>query len=240
MTAFLESLSLGLKESQISFTKEQLNQCQKYHDLLMQWNEKINLTSIQIPDEIAIKHFIDSLLCVKYLTSNNDDQLIDVGTGAGFPGLPIKIFLPRIRLVLLDSLAKRCRFLRELNSSLGLNEVSIIQGRAEDKGKDPMFREQFNLVTARAVTNLAVLAEYCLPFLKVGGYFFALKGPEVQDEVERGVNAINTMGGLIKDIKYYQLPFSGDPRSLVLIEKVRSTPEKYPRKAGIPGKQPIY
>jgi len=239
LTEFVESLSGSLTEIGIDFTKEQLDQSQKYHDLLLEWNSKMNLTSIKEPREIAIKHFTDSVISLKYINIKRDERLIDVGTGAGFPGLPIKIFFPEIRLVLLDSLAKRCAFLEKIKDSLGLKNVLVIQGRAEDKGKDPEFREKFTLVTARAVTNLSVLAEYCLPFLKVNGCFFALKGPEVLEEVEKGKNAIITMGGSVKEVKHYKLPFLGDSRSLVLVEKKKPTPEKYPRKAGIPGKNPI-
>ncbi|MEL7567596.1 MAG: 16S rRNA (guanine(527)-N(7))-methyltransferase RsmG, partial [Dehalobacterium sp.] len=168
MTEFVESLSGGLEEIGFDFTEEQLDKCQKYHDLLMEWNSKINLTAIKDQKEIAIKHFIDSIMCLKYVNINSNENLIDVGSGAGFPGLPIKIFFPAIRLVLLDSLAKRCIFLEKIIDKLELKDVSVVQGRAEDKGKDPEFREKFALATARAVTNLPVLAEYCLPFLKIG------------------------------------------------------------------------
>lgn len=239
MTDFMEALSGGLTESEIPFTEQHLIRCQKYHDLLLEWNQKMNLTSIEDSREIAIKHFIDSLWCVKYLNIPAAASLIDVGTGAGFPGLPVKIFFPHIKLVLLDSLEKRCKFLAEAVKMLELENITIIHGRAEEKGKEKAFREQFSLVTARAVTSLPVLAEYCLPLLHVGGYFFALKGPDIQEEVKKGEKAIQTMGGEFRETHYYRLPLSGDPRSLVVVEKIKPTPEKYPRKPGVPAKQPL-
>ncbi|MGI6685420.1 MAG: 16S rRNA (guanine(527)-N(7))-methyltransferase RsmG [Bacillota bacterium] len=239
MTDFLDYLSQGLREIELNISQEQLTQCLKYHDLLLEWNQKINLTSIEDDQEIAIKHFIDSLICLKHITMSNEDKIIDVGTGAGFPGLPIKILMPGIKLGLLDSLEKRCRFLENIVSALELNQVDVIHGRAEDLGKDPAYREQFSFVTARAVTALPVLAEYCLPFVKIGGYFLALKGPEIDEEVNKGEKAVQTMGGRIQEIKFYQLPLLGDARSLIIIKKVISTPDKYPRKTGVPTKKPI-
>lgn len=239
MTDFIEYLSQGLTESHINFTEEQVIRCQKYHDLLLEWNKKINLTAIEDAKEVAVKHFIDSLLCLKYIEINNNANLIDIGTGAGFPGLPLKIFLPDLKLSLLDSLAKRCHFLSEVVAALQLQFVAVIHGRAEDQGKENELREKFSLVTARAVTALPVLAEYCLPYLKIGGCFFALKGPEIQEEVKKGEKAIKIMGGTVREIKHYQLPIINDQRSLVIIEKTCATPEKYPRRAGLPEKKPI-
>lgn len=171
MTEFQNFLAQGLKESGIDYSDDILVKCQKFYDLLLLWNQKINLTSLKDPKDIAVKHFVDSLICLKQVSFHQDDNLMDVGTGAGFPGVPIKIFLPGMKLTLLDSLEKRCRFLSNLVKTLELKQVDIIHGRAEDKGRETSYREQFSLVTARAVTALPILAEYCLPFLKVGGCF---------------------------------------------------------------------
>ncbi|HHT62701.1 MAG: 16S rRNA (guanine(527)-N(7))-methyltransferase RsmG [Bacillota bacterium] len=239
MTEFQNFLAQGLKESGIDYSDDILVKCQKFYDLLLLWNQKINLTSLKDPKDIAVKHFVDSLICLKQVSFHQDDNLMDVGTGAGFPGVPIKIFLSGMKLTLLDSLEKRCRFLSNLVKTLELKQVDIIHGRAEDKGRETSYREQFSLVTARAVTALPILAEYCLPFLKVGGCFFALKGGEVHEEVEKGRKAIEIMGGEVAEIKYYRLPLLNDARSLVIVKKTCPTPGKYPRKAGIPSKKPI-
>jgi len=236
---FREVLIKCLEEIDLPLEEHQLSQCETYHDLLLTWNQKINLTAIEDAQEIAVKHFVDSLICAKYLDHPAQDTCIDVGTGAGFPGIPIKILLPEMRLTLLDSLAKRCQFLHTVVSSLALKETSVVHGRAEEKGKEPAFREQFFLATARAVSSLPVLAEYCLPFLRVGGIFFALKGPEVEEEVKKGAKAVAALGGKLREIKHYRLPSSGDRRSLVIMEKVSPTPAKYPRKPGMPEKKPL-
>lgn len=239
MTDFLRVLAQGLREIGLDYREENLIKSQDYHDLLLYWNQKINLTAIEDSSEMAIKHFIDSLIPLMHVKINKDDRLIDVGTGAGFPGVPLKIFVPGLRLSLLDSLAKRCRFLSELVSCLKLEHVEVMHGRAEDKAREKNYRENFDLVTARAVTSLPVLAEYCLPFIKVGGCFFALKGGDLKDELEMGAKAVKTLGGEVTEVKTYQLPLIGDARSLVIIGKIAPTPEKYPRKAGIPAKKPL-
>ncbi len=238
-SVFLEVLTRCLDELDIKLGDRQLSQCEKYYLLLIDWNQRMNLTSLKDPQEIAIKHFIDSLICMKYVNIHDKSRLIDIGTGAGFPGIPIKIFFPEMKVVLLDSLAKRCQFLKAVVETLNLNHVTVIHGRAEEMAKNSDLREKFSLATARAVTNLSVLAEYCLPFVEKEGWFFALKGPGVEDELNQAENAIVTLGGRLQAVKYYQLPLSEDQRSIILVQKKQMTPDKYPRKPGIPEKKPI-
>ncbi|MEN3005474.1 16S rRNA (guanine(527)-N(7))-methyltransferase RsmG [Dehalobacterium formicoaceticum] len=239
MNEFYDFLSRGLESMEIDFTSAQLDQCHKYYQILLDWNRKMNLTAIVEEKEVALKHFLDSLMVFKFIPMKGQDHLIDIGTGAGFPGLPLKIFSPKMEVVLLDSLAKRCSFLTEVVRELGLKKVQVIHGRAEDYGRQEKYREKFTLVTARAVTSLPVLLEYCLPFSKIGGIFFALKGPDINEEIEKSMVGIDLLGGMIKDIKHYQLPISGDDRSLIVIEKIKETSNKYPRKAGTPEKHPL-
>lgn len=236
---FITSLNRGLEEIKINLTHEQVNQFDKYGDLLIEWNQKINLTAITEPDEVAIKHFVDSLMCLQYLNFEENYSIIDIGTGAGFPGLPIKISQEKLSLTLLDSLQKRCNFLQNVVDELKLKDVQVIHGRAEEKGQDKKLREKFNIAFARAVTNLPVLVEYCLPFVKVGGFFVSLKGPDVNQEIADAKNALKILGGKIVDIKQFKLPIIEDPRSLIIIEKTSPTPKNYPRKAGLPAKKPL-
>lgn len=239
MSDFTGYLSQGLKLLEIDYTQEQLAQCARYYHLLIDWNRKMNLTAITEEKEVAVKHFLDSLMVLKFISLKPKERLIDIGTGAGFPGLPLKIFRPDLDVVLLDSLAKRCHFLTAVQSELGLDRVEIIHGRAEEFGRKMGYREEFSLVFARAVTSLPVLLEYCLPFLKIGGVFFALKGPDINSEIENSSSGLDILGGKLIEKHFYQLPLLGDDRSLVMIQKIKNTPEKYPRKAGIPEKRPL-
>lgn len=221
----------------IKFTEEQLNQFYEYMNLLLEWNEKINLTAITAPNEVILKHFIDSLTINKYIKENS--TLADVGTGAGFPGIPLKILRPDLKITLVDSLNKRINFLNEVINKLNLVNIETVHSRIEDFGKDKKYRESFDFVTARAVANLAVLSEYLLPIAKVGGQCVCMKGSSVEEELSNGKNAIKVLGGKIKIIDEFVLPDSDMSRNVIIIDKIKNTPNKYPRKAGIPVKEPL-
>ena len=221
----------------IKFTEEQLNQFYKYMNLLLEWNEKINLTAITDPNEVILKHFIDSLTINKYIKENS--TLADVGTGAGFPGIPLKILRPDLKITLVDSLNKRINFLNEVINKLNLVNIETVHSRIEDFGKDKKYRESFDFVTARAVANLAVLSEYLLPIAQVGGQCVCMKGSSVEEELSNGKNAIKVLGGKIKNIDEFVLPDSDMSRNVIIIDKIKNTPNKYPRKAGIPVKEPL-
>lgn len=221
----------------IKFTEEQLNQFYEYMNLLLEWNEKINLTAITDPNEVILKHFIDSLTINKYIKENS--TFADVGTGAGFPGIPLKILRPDLKITLVDSLNKRINFLNEVINKLNLVNIETLHSRIEDFGKDKKYRESFDFVTARAVANLAVLSEYLLPIAKVGGQCVCMKGSSVEEELSNGKNAIKVLGGKIKNIDEFVLPDSDMSRNVIIIDKIKNTPNKYPRKAGIPVKEPL-
>lgn len=227
----------GAKEFGINLSDEDINSFEHYARLLVEWNQKMNLTAIIDEEGIITKHFVDSLSIVPFL-DEKDKTLIDVGTGAGFPGIPIKI-VRNIKITLLDSLEKRTKFLKEVCSSINLKNISQVHGRAEDFGVDKKYREQFDVATARAVANLPVLLEYCLPFVKVGGKFIAMKGPDAVEELKESKNAIELLGGQLEDVKSFNLPNSDMERTLVIIRKFRQTPAKYPRKSGKPTKEPL-
>ncbi len=223
-------VALGEKEVTLYF---------KYLELLLEWNEEINLTTINNPEEIVVKHFLDSLSLFPYLPKKTDIRFLDVGTGAGFPGVPIKIANPKINVVLLDSLNKRVVFLKSLISELKLNGITIIHGRAEDIGHQAGFRESFDVVASRAVARLSVLAELCIPFVRVGGIFVAYKSRKAAEEIAEAKVALETMGGKLSSMVEIKLPGIEDRRNLVIIEKEKPTLGKYPRKAGIPEKRPL-
>ena len=229
----------GFKELNIDFTSEQANKFEIYKNLIQEWNENINLTAITEDNEMAIKHFIDSASCFKSGKLSGELSMIDVGTGAGFPGIPLKIINENIKLTLLDSLNKRINFLQIVAENLELENIEFCHGRAEDFGQDEDYREQFDICVSRAVANLAVLTEYCLPFIKVGGYFIAQKGPKKDEELEVAKKAIEVLGGEIESVLEVKIPFSDITHSIVLIKKVSETPKQYPRKAGKPTKKPI-
>ena len=207
-----------------------------YKDMLKEWNEKINLTAITEDKEIILKHFIDCLTIEKYIPK--DVTVIDVGTGAGFPGIPLKIVREDISLTLLDSLNKRLLFLDSVKQFLKLEKTKIVHGRAEDSGRNFAFREKYDVATARAVANLNVLAEYCLPFVKIGGLFICMKGNNIE-EVENAKKAIEKLGGKIEKIEKIYLPDSDIERNIIIIRKFKDTPKEFPRKAGVPSKKPI-
>ncbi|MCQ2380834.1 MAG: 16S rRNA (guanine(527)-N(7))-methyltransferase RsmG [Acidaminococcaceae bacterium] len=233
---FQDIFSTNLKQANITLSDTQINQFIKYYELLTETNKVMNLTALTEPNDVAVKHFIDSLLA--YDPAMHNATVADVGTGAGFPGVPLKIFDPDIKLFLIDSLAKRLKFLDTLVVELGLQNVTTVHARAEDAGKDKNLREQFDFVTARAVARLNVLVEFCLPLVKVGGKFVAMKG-DAQDEIAEAENAIKLLGGKIAEIKNIKLPNLEDKRTLVIIEKIKTTPNKYPRKAGTATKEPL-
>lgn len=232
---------LGDGISQLGFEHSDLTieRFDHYRELLVTWNKVMNLTSIVEKDEVEIKHFLDSIACITDELPNENIKVIDVGTGAGFPGLPIKILYDNIHLTLLDSLNKRINFLEEVVDKLNLDHVECIHGRAEDFGKDEDYREKYDVTVSRAVADLAVLAEYCLPFVKVGGYFISQKSKKVKDEIISAEKALETLGGKVEKIVQVNVPYLEAERYLVVIKKVKETPDKYPRRSGMPLKKPL-
>lgn len=227
----------GSKKLNIPLNEKQLSQFLDYADILREWNEKINLTAITDDEGIATKHFLDSLTAFK--TGVVKGKVIDVGTGAGFPGLVLKIANPEIELTLLDSLNKRIVFLNDVCERLGIGDVETVHARAEDGGRDRKYRGQFDTVVSRAVARLSVLSEWCMPFLKQGGYFLALKGPLADAELNDARRAVKILGGKIEDVMEADIPFTDLKHKIIIIKKVGQTPLKYPRKSGIATKTPI-
>lgn len=225
------------KKIDIEFNDKQLNQFYDYMNLLLEWNQKINLTAIVEPEDVILKHFIDSLTINKYIESNV--KLVDVGTGAGFPGIPLKIYRPDLEIILVDSLNKRINFLNEVISCLELKNIYTIHSRIEDFGKNTEYREKFDYVTARAVANISVLSEYLIPLAKLDANCIYMKGNEIEKELNSGKNAINILGGKIQKVDEFKLPDTDIVRNIIVIKKIKNTPNKYPRKAGIPAKEPL-
>lgn len=221
----------------VSVSDRQFGRFDKYAEMLVSYNEKVNLTALTAPEDIAEKHFIDSILPFLHFSLKKNASVIDVGTGAGFPSCPLKIVKEDIALTLVDSLNKRVNFLKMLSDELSL-DAKCIHARAEELGKDPDYREKFDIATARAVANLPMLCEYCLPFVKVGGYFAALKGSRGADEAKEAYTAVKTLGGKLQEVYEYSLP-SGDSRTLIVIKKISQTPSKYPRNKGVMTKKPL-
>lgn len=237
MDNFNEIIFKSAKNMGISLSTSQIEQMLSYNNLLKEWNEKINLTAITDDNEAAIKHYVDSLTILPYL-KNEKTKLIDVGTGAGFPGIPIKITYENIQVTLLDSVDKKVKFLNEVINLLNLKGISTIWGRAEDYGRLDTYREKFDFVVARAVASLPVLAEYCLPFVKMGGAFIAMKGMNT-DELKESSKALQVLGGEVESVNEFVIPFTDIKRNIICIRKFRHSPSKYPRKAGKPSRQPI-
>ena len=223
----------------ITLTEEQKQQFDKFYELLVEWNKVMNLTGITEYEEVNEKHFVDSVSLVKAIDINKVETVIDIGTGAGFPGIPLKIAFPHLKVVLLDSLNKRINFLNTVIGELGLKDISTIHGRAEDFAKKPEYREQFDLCVSRAVANLSTLSEYCIPYINKGGMFVPYKSGEIDQEVEQAKKAVHILGGKLEDVVKFQLPGSEIGRSFVKIQKVQNTAKKYPRKAGLPSKEPL-
>ena len=231
---FLKELKNKSEQININLENEQIKKFYEYMNLLIEWNEKFNLTAIVEPKEIILKHFIDSLTIEKYI--NEGEKVIDVGTGAGFPGIPLSIYKPKINITLLDSLNKRIIFLQEVIEKLEMKNIEAVHGRAEEFAKNR--REMFDIATSRAVAPLNILLEYLLPFVKIGGTCLCMKGSNI-DEVDDAKNALEVLGGKIKKIETIKLPESDIVRNIIIVRKVKNTPVKYPRKAGIPAKQPL-
>ena len=228
-----------LKKLGITLTPGQKEQFDRYYELLVERNKVMNLTGITDYDEVNLKHFTDSLTIVRLKDMSEISAMIDVGTGAGFPGIPIKIVFPHIETVLLDSLNKRLKFLDEVIEELDLEEIRTLHGRAEDYAKKAEYRDKFDLCVSRAVANLSTLSEYCLPFVKRGGSFVSYKSGESDEEIRQSENAVNILGCKIEKIDKFVLPDTDIGRSLVQIDKVKNTPGRYPRKAGVPAREPL-
>ncbi|QNQ83068.1 16S rRNA (guanine(527)-N(7))-methyltransferase RsmG [Lactobacillus sp. PV037] len=236
-----EIFTKNLAQNGIELTEKQKQQFATYYEELIATNEKVNLTRITDKEEVYSKHFYDSvtpLIEFKELFEGNK-TLCDVGAGAGFPSLPIKILQPDLKVTIIDSLGKRLNFLKALIEKLGLENVTLVHSRAEDAGKNPALREKFDLVTGRAVARMSVLSEYCLPLVKKDGYLIALKGPKAQEELNDAKKAIKILGGEVQEVKELVLPNSTDERTLIVIKKVAITPKKYPRQAGTPARKPL-
>lgn len=234
---FKEKMIINVDKLGINLSEIQLKQFYNYMNLLIEWNKKVNLTAINEPDEIILKHFVDSLTISKYISDGT--KVVDVGTGAGFPGIPLKIVRQDVDITLLDSLQKRINFLDEVINELNLEKITTVHSRVEDFGKNKKYREEFDIATSRAVANLSTLSEYLLPLVKVGGKVISMKGSLIQEELENSKNAIKILGGKIEKVDEFDLPNSDISRNIVLIDKIKTTPNRYPRKAGEPSKKPL-
>lgn len=228
----------------IEITDSQIDQFNRYYEMFVEKNKVMNLTAITEINDVIVKHFVDSIAVIPYLKDmgielNNDLRIIDIGTGAGFPGLPLKIMIPDAEFTLLDSLNKRVGFLNEVISELNLKQINAVHGRAEDLAADKMYREKYNLCISRAVANLSTLSEYCLPFVKKDGFFISYKAGDSEEEINNSKNAIKLLGGKINKVEDFILPESDAQRVFVFIKKLENTDKKYPRKAGVPAKKPL-
>ena len=237
MEEFKREFEKYLEKMSISLNKEQYDQFYAYMVLLIEWNEKINLTAITEPQEIILKHFVDSLTIAKYIEEGK--TIIDMGTGAGFPGIPLKIYRNDVKVVLADSLNKRIKFLNEVIEKLQLKNIETIHCRAEELGKNKEYREKFDYATSRAVANLSTLSEYLLPFVKLNGSGIFMKTMEIDEELENAKKAIKILGGRIEKVNKFEIPESDLGRSIIIVKKEKQTPSKYPRKPGTPAKEPL-
>ena len=228
----------------IEISDDQINCFEKYYELLIEKNKVMNLTAITDKEDVIVKHFIDSIALIPYLTDkginiNNELKIIDIGTGAGFPGLPLKIMMPDVKFTLLDSLNKRVSFLNEVIDELKLKDIEALHGRAEDYASDNKYREKYDICVSRAVANLSTLSEYCIPFVKEDGFFISYKAGESEEEINNSKNAIKILGGKINKVEEFVLPGTDASRVFVFIRKQELTDKKYPRKAGVPAKKPL-
>lgn len=234
---FFNKMQEKSKFINIDFSVEQLEKFYRYMELLIEWNEKINLTAIIEPEEIILKHFIDSLTIYKDLKKAK--SFVDVGTGAGFPGIPIAILNNALKVTLVDSLNKRLIFLQEVIKELNLNNVELVHARAEEFGQNKKYREKFDIATSRAVANLATLSEYLIPLVKINGKCLCMKASDANEEISQAQKAIELLGGKITNVEEFNLPQSDIGRTIIIIDKIKMTPNKFPRKAGTPSKEPI-
>lgn len=226
-----------LNKISVELSEKQLEQFRIYYEMLVEKNKVMNLTGITEWDEVLEKHFLDSISLIRAIDLNQEISVMDMGTGAGFPGIPLKIAFPKLKVTLADSLNKRVLFLQEVIDALGLEGVEAIHGRAEDLARDKNYREQYDLSVSRAVANLSTLTEYCLPFVKIGGQFISYKSGEIEEETAASKSAVFLLGGKVKDVVKFELGES--KRSFIVIDKVKGTPKTYPRKAGTPSKKPL-
>lgn len=232
-------LTKKVKELSIVLNDKQTQQFEQYYNILVEWNKVMNLTAITEYEEVVEKHFLDSLTIEDAINMEKIETLIDVGTGAGFPGIPLKIAFPHLKVTLLDSLNKRIKFLNEVIDLLELDDIKTIHGRAEDYAKQAEYREQYDICVSRAVANLATLSEYCLPYVKVDGLFVPYKSGEIDEELKSSEKAVSILGGKVEEVVKFQLPGTDIGRSFVKIHKIKETKKKYPRKAGMPTKEPL-
>lgn len=243
MSHDFSTLINNCKKWNIVLTEKQIKQFDQYYDFLVEWNSFMNLTAITEFDEVCQKHFLDSLSIVKaypdYYFEKNTFQFIDIGTGAGFPSIPIKIVFPNLKFTLVDSLNKRIKFLNEVIDQLQLSDCTAVHGRAEDLAKNSSYREQYDFCVSRAVANLSTLCEYCMPYVKVGGRFVSYKSEKITEEAEKAKHAISVLGGKSERQVEFTLPDSDIYRNIYIIQKEKITPKKYPRKAGLPSKEPL-
>ena len=235
----MENLKKMIENLHIECTEKMLQQFAVYMEGILEWNENINLTAITDYEEVVAKHFVDSISLIQVTDLNREMKVIDIGTGAGFPGIPLKILFPELKITLLDSLNKRIRFLNEVIGKLELTDVEAIHGRAEDFARQKEYREQFDLCVSRAVANLSTLSEYCLPYVKKGGYFISYKSGDIEEEVKASGKALGILGGELEDVMKFSLPGTDIGRAFVKIRKIKDTGKKYPRKAGLPAKEPL-
>jgi len=235
----LKIFQSAMDELGIALEPSQMDQFMKYYEILVEWNRFMNLTAITEFNDVCTKHFIDSISLCKVLDCSKEQTLIDVGTGAGFPGIPLKIVFPNLTVTLLDSLGKRVNFLNTVIDELRLEKIEAIHGRAEDYAKPDLLREKYDICVSRAVANLASLSEYCLPYVKTNGFFVSYKSERVSEEIQNAKKAIALLGGEIFHQEEFILPHSDIYRNLLVLRKVKATPKKYPRKAGLPTKEPL-
>lgn len=231
----------GLKEFNIELSDKQIEQFHQYYDLLVEWNSFMNLTAITEWEEVVTKHFIDSLSLIKVVKDLKDKpyKIIDIGTGAGFPGIPLKIVFPNLKITLMDSLNKRVKFLNEVIDRLGLKDIEAVHGRAEEMGQNSKYRETYDIAVSRAVANMTVLSELCIPFVTVEGKFISYKSSKIDEEYTMAKNAIGILGGEYLEQVEFDLPDSDIYRNMFVIKKIKVTPKKYPRKPGTPAKEPL-
>jgi len=235
----IEQFTANLQEKGIALSEKQLDQFETYFTTLVEWNEKMNLTAITEKTDVYLKHFYDSITASFFFDFSKPFHLCDVGAGAGFPSIPLKIVFPHIEVTIVDSLNKRISFLNHLANVLNLENIHFVHDRAETFGVNPAYRESFDVVTARAVARMSVLSEFCLPLVKVGGHFLAMKALHAKEELDTAQKAISTLGGKLEKVHTFTLPMEDSERSILIIKKEKQTPKKYPRKPGTPGKSPI-